>query len=197
MKGESTKAENQHISPLFGKPLLGAVRGNNEVVPMTRRYPNLFNKVLKRDSEIARKIITAWDLENNPEKVLAIYLKENKNLSNERYWELLRTVWIIAGSVENANLFRVLMLSNRKEKYYFSTPEEAKFVRELPEQIEVYRATNNINDNGLSWTLSKEYVEWYKTAYQKDNVISQIINKKQIFAYIERNLESEVVVLSY
>jgi hypothetical protein len=45
--------------------------------------------------------------------------------------------------------------------------------------------------------VSKEYAEWYKSAYQKDKVISQVINKKQIFAYIERNLESEVVVLSY
>lgn len=196
MKVESTNVENTHKSPAFAKPMLGAVRGNNEAVPMTRRYPKLSNKVLKRDSEIVRKIITAWDLEKNADKVLSIYLKESKNLSDERYWELLRTVWVLCGSVENSDLFRKLMQSNRKEKYYFSTPEEAKFLRELPEQIEVYRATNN-NDNGLSWTLSKEYAEWYKTAYQKEKVISQVINKKQIFAYIERNLESEVVVLSY
>ncbi len=191
-----TEAELTTESPAFAKPLLGAVRGNNEAVPMTRRYPNLPNKVLKRDSEIVRKIITAWDLENDADKVLSIYIKESKNLSDERYWELLRTVWVICGSVENADLFRKLMQSNRKQKYYFSTPEEAKFLRELPEQVEVFRATN-INDNGLSWTLSKEYAEWYKTAYQKDKVISQVINKKQIFAYIERNLESEVIVLSY
>ncbi len=45
------------------KPVLGSVRGNNEAIPMTRRYPNLPNKALKRDSEIARRIIIAWDLE--------------------------------------------------------------------------------------------------------------------------------------
>ena len=78
----------------FAKPMLGAVRGNNEAIPMTRRYPNLPNKVLKRDSGIARKIITAWDLEKDAEKVLSIYLKECKNLSDERYWELSRTVWL-------------------------------------------------------------------------------------------------------
>lgn len=193
----STNDKLKNETPHFGNTVLGAVRGNNEAVPMTRRYPKLPNKVLKRDSEIVRKIITAWDLENDADKVLSIYLKESNNLSDERYWELLRTVWVICGSVENADLFRKLMQSSRKEKYYFSTPEEAKFLRELPDQVEVFRATNNINDNGLSWTLSKEYAEWYKTAYQKDKVISQVINKKQIFAYIERNLESEVVVLSY
>ncbi len=179
------------------KPVLGSVRGNNEAIPMTRRYPNLPNKALKRDSEIARRIIIAWDLGKDADKVLSIYLKESKNLSDERYWELLRSVWILCGTVENADLFRRLMQSTRKEKYYFSTPEEAKLLRELPEQVEIYRATNNINDNGLSWTLSKEYAEWYKTAYQKEKIISKTINKKQIFAYIERNRESEVVVLSY
>jgi len=195
---ESTKKPITHESmQILNNRSLSEVRGNNVAVPMTRRYPKLSYKVLKRDSEIVRKIITAWDVENDADKVLSIYLKESKNLSDERYWELLRTVWVVCGSIENADLFRKLMQSKRKEKYYFSTPEEAKYLRELPEQVEIYRATNNINDNGLSWTLSKEYAEWYKIAYQKDKVISQIINKKQIFAYIERNLESEVVVLSY
>ena len=172
------------------------LKGNNELIPMTRRYPNLPNKVLKRDSEIAKKLVTAWDIEQNTDKVMEIYLKENKNLSNERYWELLRTVWIICGSIENAPLFKKLMTSARKEKYYFSTPEEAKALRELPEQIEVYRATNNENDNGLSWTLSKDYAEWYQQTYHKEKILTQIINKKQIFAYIERNKESEVIILN-
>ncbi len=186
---ESTKALP------FAKPLLGAVLGNNVNVQMTRRYPNLPNKVLKRDAEIAKKLITAWDLENDQDKVMAIYLKENKNLSNERYWELLRTVWIICGSVDNADLFRGLMKANRKERFYFSTPEEAKFLRELPDKVEIYRATNDINDKGLSFTLSKEYAEYYKNAYQKELIITKIIDRKNIFAFVNRNLESEVIVL--
>lgn len=172
-----------------------AAHGNNEAVPMTRRYPNLPNKVLKRDSEIVKKLMKAWDLEANKDKVLAIYLKESKNLSDERYWELLRTVWILCGSVDNVDLFRKLMQSTRKERHYFSTPEEHQFLRELPSQVLVYRATNDENDNGLSWTLSKEYADFYKEAYQKDKVISQTIVTKRVFAYIERNLESEIIIL--
>ena len=77
--------------------------GNNEKVPMTRRYhSHLSAKVLKRDSVIVEKIIREWDKQQNKNKdLLPIFLKEHKNLSDERYWELLRTVWIISGTVEN------------------------------------------------------------------------------------------------
>lgn len=169
-------------------------KGNNESIKMTRRFPKLLNKVLIKDSEIVKKIVFAWDIEKNSNKVLSIYLKEHKNLSNERYWEILRTVWIICGTVENSELFKNFMKSNRKEKYYFSTPEELKFLRELPNDIVVYRATN-IKDVGLSWTLSKDYADWYAKEFNKETVICKIIDKKQIFAYIERNKESEILIL--
>ena len=61
---------------------------NNELIHMTRRYPKLRKKVLLRDSKIVMKLTRAWDLENDKEKVLAIYLKEKDNLSHERYWEI-------------------------------------------------------------------------------------------------------------
>src|SRR4051812_3371358 len=109
---------------------------NNEAVPMTRRFPNLSSKVLRRDSEIVKRLI---DTENEPEQILSIFLKEHKNLSDERYWELMRTVWVFAGSVETAPTFRKLMMANRKQKYYFSTPEESKKLREMPEVFEVFR----------------------------------------------------------
>jgi hypothetical protein len=167
----------------------------NELIPMTRRYPKLSQKVLYRDSKISEKLIKAWDLEHDTEKVLSIYLKELKNLSDERYWELMRTVWIISGSVENSDTFRKLMQSNKRERYYFSTPEESEKLRNFPEMICIYRATNDENDNGLSWTISREYAQWYKEAYNKSIIISRAINKKDIFALIERNSESEIIVL--
>lgn len=168
---------------------------NNELVSMTRRYPKLKQKVLIRDSKISEKIIHAWDIEHDSVKVLKIFLKEKNNLSDERYWEILRSVWIMCGTTENSNMFRELIKSNRKERYYFSTPEEQKKLRELPESFEVYRATNSKYDNGLSWTLSKEYVKRYSDMFAKNFIINKIINKNEIFAYIERNNESEIIII--
>lgn len=170
-------------------------QGNNVSIPMTRRYPALSSKVLKRDAEIAKRIISAWDIDKNGDKVLEIFLKEKGNLSDERYWELMRTVWIIAGSVLNAQIFRSLMLSKRKEKYYFSTPEEAAKLRGFTEPFNVYRATNDENDGGISWTTSIEYAERYKMLYNKKTIISKTVNKSEVFAFIERNNESEMIIL--
>jgi hypothetical protein len=169
--------------------------GNNELVPMTRRYPNLKRKVLERDSKISAKIIKAWDIEHDSQKVLDIFIKENKNLSDERYWELLRTVWIVCGKLENVDLFRQLMKSTRKERYYFSTSEEQERLRRLPGVFTIYRATNNKNDGGISWTLSEEYAHTYSQLFAKNTILKREVLKSEIFAFIERNKESEIIIL--
>ena len=64
---------------------------------MTRRYPDLPRKQLERDSKIAMKIVQAYDIEKDLEKVLDLWRKYHSLLSNPRYWELLKTVWIAAG----------------------------------------------------------------------------------------------------
>lgn len=168
---------------------------NNIQNSMTRRFPQLPKKVLMRDSKIVAKLVLAWDLEQDSEKVLDIYLKEQNNLSDERYWELMRTVWILCGSVENADTFRKLMQSKRKQKHYFSTPEEAKKLREMSDSFEAYRATNDPKDGGLSWTISKEYALYYKETFDKSILLSGEFYKKDVFAYIERNNEYEIIIL--
>lgn len=187
------------------------LKANNSHIVMTRRYPDLPKKVLIRDSKIVERLVHAYDVEKDLDKTLALYLKECKNLSDERYWELMRTVWVICGNSDNADVFRGLMKSKRKQRYYFSTPEEAKFLRELPEMFTVYRATNMFksyegyeksflvvpdeSDKGISWTLDTKYAEKFKQMYNKQYIIHRQVNRADVFAYIERNLESEIIIL--
>lgn len=168
---------------------------NNQLISMSRRYPKLKGKVLKRDSIISQKLVQAWDTEKNADKVLSIYLKEKNNLSDERYWELLRTVWILCGKIDNVPLFRELMTATRPNRYYFSTPEEFKKLRELPGIITVYRAENANDNYGISYTLSLDYAKWYQDTYRKDGITIREVNKKEIFAFIERNNEHEIIIL--
>lgn len=169
---------------------------NNELVPMTRRYPeHLSNKQLRRDAAISQKFIRAWDYEQNPDKLLSIFLKEKNNLSDERYWETLRTAWVLCGKLETIPIFVPLFLSPRKARNWFSTPEETKKFKALPDSFTAYRAADMVMDGGISWTLSYEYAQWYKQAYSKQMIVTREIDKAIVFAYIERNKESEIIVL--
>lgn len=161
---------------------------------MTRRYPDLPQKVLKRDSEIARRLIHIWDEKRDGVLLLNFFLDNMKNLSDQRYWEVLRTVWVLTGSNDNADLFRRLFTSSRKHRYFFSSPEDAKALRDMPDEIVVFRAGSD-NDKGLSWTTSEQYAIQYKDAFFKEKIIQKTVNKKDVFAFIQRNKESEIIIL--
>jgi len=169
--------------------------GNNESVEMTRRYFDLPKKIELRDSKICKQIGIAWDFEQDKEKVFSLFLKNSQLLSTQRYWELLRSVWIICGNMENIEMFILLMNSNKKNKYCFSTPEEAKILREMPDEFKVYRACNEQYDRGISWTYNLEYAEYYKSAFNKLLIVSKIIKKSDVFALINRNKESEILIV--
>lgn len=166
----------------------------NEIIPMTRRYPNLRQKVLLRDSKIVQKMISAWDEKHDEQLLLNTYLNECKNLSDERYWELLRTVWILCGKLENIEIFKLLFQSKRPQRHYFSTPEEAKELREMPDSFTIYRACDEDNDGGISWTTSLHYAVKYKQMFDKKRILEATIEKSKVFAYINRNAEFEVIV---
>ena len=101
----------------------------NRRTDFTRRIPALKPKQLARDSKIAAQIIRASEGgtdANAEEKVLDIFMRKAHLLSNPRYWELMRTVWVAAGTTETAEVFRRMMRSTRPCRSWFMTPEDAE-----------------------------------------------------------------------
>lgn len=169
---------------------------NNLSVEMTRRYFKLPKKVALRDSKVASKLITAWDVNQDKEQVLQIFLKHKDKISPQRYWEFLRTVWIVSGTLENVDTFRKLMSCNKKHQYCFSTPEEIAELQKMPQQFTVYRACNKENDGGISWTHQIDYAESYKETFFKEKIVTRSVTKNEIFALINRNKEHEIIILN-
>lgn len=169
---------------------------NNEMIHQTVRHFNLPRKVLLRDSKIVKQLMIANDIENDKEKYFQLFLKNKDLLSTQRYWEVLRGVWILCGGLDKIDIFRKLMLSKKKNRYCFSTPEEAKELRELPDTFKVYRACNDENDGGFSWTYDLNYCKYYKESYQKRMIITKEVNKSDVFALINRNREYEILIIN-
>lgn len=170
----------------------------NERSDFTRRIPTgLSDKQMARDAKIAGQIIRAWD-DGEPEIVLDIFFKKSKWLSNPRYWELMRTVWVAAGSTETSEVFRMMMKSQRPCQTWFMTPEDAEFLNSLEFPVMVWRAWDkNIygdNDPGIAWTLdSKWCVEYAKSKGRE--VKWRTVRRDEVFAYISRRGESEMIIL--
>ena len=174
----------------------------NERSDFTRRIPALKPKQLARDSKIAAQIVRAGEggTDGNAEaKVLDIFLRKAHLLSNPRYWELMRTVWVAAGSTETAETFRKMMRSSRPCKSWFMTPEDAEALDNMDFPLTVYRAYDKKQypgdtDPGISWTIDKEWCEGY--AASKGRVIKERqVYRKDIFAYVSRRGEEEIIIL--
>lgn len=168
---------------------------NNEKISFTRRIHNNVSLRHQRNvSDMARKMVTAWDEQHNPEEVLRIFKQGQQGICDYHYWEFLRTVWITCGHTKYLKLFYQWFTSKRKEKWCFMTPEEAKRLRELPNPVTCYRAINEGQKN-FSWTLNHEYAQWYASQFKKEIIQKMEITKDEIFALIERNGEEEILVL--
>lgn len=166
----------------------------NTTTDFTRRVPSLPRKQLIRDARIVERIVKAYDEEGDLVKTKEIFFKNAKFLSNPRYWEVMRTVWIAAGSTENAPEFIPYMKSDRPSKGWFMTPEDAKALDAMQFPITVYRAYASDDDTGISWTTNREFVEDY--AHKKGRRIKTMqVERERIFAYITRRFESEIIIL--
>jgi hypothetical protein len=166
----------------------------NEQLPFTRRIAKLKPKQQIRDSKIAQQIIHATDVLNMPELGLKAFIAGQKTLSDPTYWELLRALWLTAGKRENYDTFRGLFRSKHPHRDWFMTLEDDAFLQSLPEEFEVYRAAYPESDDGLSWTLDRDFAERYAEE-QKRVLVTRRVKKREVFAYISRRGESEILIL--
>lgn len=188
----------------------------NQRTDFTRRIPTGFTqKQLDRDAKIIGQIVRAYDEggKGAAEKVLGIFLRKAKLLTNPCYWEVMRTVWVAAGSTETADIFRTMMKSARPCRSWFMTPEDAQALDTMPFPLIVWRAFDMKyiddlpddtfpgeivdlpnTDPGISWTIDKEWCIGY--ARSKGRVVRERqVYRGDIFAYVTRRGESEMIIL--
>ena len=166
----------------------------NKHSDFTRRIPSLSPKIQERVDRIVRQIINAADVEGDYEKVKDIFFRKAHLLPNPIYWELLRTVWVRAGKTENVHEFMPFFKSKRPSKSWFMTVEDARTLEGMEFPIMVYRAYEKEPDNGISWTTDKEWCEEYAKRVGR-KVKSRSVERKDIFAYISRRGENEIIII--
>lgn len=166
----------------------------NEYSDFTRRIPSLPRKQLERDTKIVKQICSAWDEEQDTERVKEIFFHKAHLLSNPRYWEVMRTVWAVCGSTDNADEFRPYFKSSRPCRSWFMTVEDAAALEAMSFPLTVWRAYGRDPDPGISWTTDEAWCRRYAEAMGR-KVKSRTVEREDIFAYISRRGESEIIIL--
>lgn len=168
----------------------------NEAHEYTRCVPTyLTDRQRERDAKIIRQIAMAHDVEGDAQKVLDIFFGKCRLLSNTAYWETLRTVWVAVGSTELTDRFLPYFRSTRGARSWFMTPEDTAALNSMTFPIRLYRAYDDDDDRGVSWTSNRDWCEKYAVLRGRRMKTAEF-NRDDIYAYISRRGEDEFIILS-
>lgn len=177
--------------PKVNKPVLTY----NEAHEFTRRKPTfLTNKQQERDTKIVMQIARAHDVDEDADKLLDIFFSKCKFLSDPVYWEVLRSVWVACGSTELAAKFRPYFLSKRRARSWFMTVEDAAALDSMQFPIQLWRAYDDDDDPGISWTRDYQWCQKYAEIRGRQ-IKTAVFNRSDIYAYISRRGEEEFLIL--
>jgi len=169
--------------------------GVNTKIPMTLRpFPGLSKKQRIKDDQIVKEICYLHDVVNQKDRAVEVFFENKHRLSDPCYWEILRSMWIANGKMENLLTFRQMFNSKRPFKRYLMTIEEETAFNALPDPVTAFRAPAKVGDIGISWTLNREFVERYAKSYGRQ-IVERSFPKSRITAYFNRRNEQEVIVL--
>lgn len=133
-----------------------------------------------------------------------LFLKYSKDyLSKKDFSSLLGDIW-----TESENPNADVNVSIRTSASYFKQADKKVLMHEdeylvyqsLPDELTVYRgvAPGRVKD-GLSWTANRDKALWFAGRFNSDGknqgyILSGIVKKKNVLAYLNRRGEDELVV---
>lgn len=137
------------------------------------------------------------------EVAILCFDKINHVLTDEDYWTLLGFIWTSNTKDKNhyhpsyTQLYRQLFSRQRPGRDNLMTPDEQKHHRSLPRVVTVYRGCGKHNEDGLSWSLSKDIARGF--AHDWNNPPwSYLIGEckpSEMIAFFNRDNEQELIDL--
>jgi hypothetical protein len=127
------------------------------------------------------------------------FLSVCKLLQPSDYWDILRDIWTNSENIwQNKDVWARLLNAKIPDRHLFMESDDAEYLAKLPNQIIVYRGCiEGRNEDGMSWTIKKEIATRMSKRYFAKNgiVITKVINKTEVFAYLSSRNEHEIILL--
>ena len=120
-------------------------------------------------------------------------------LSKKERSEIMHEVWISVENINgNINVSQIEILKRLRKcnPKYLMGQENFKVYENLPDIFTVYRGLQeNAQEDGLSWTLSKDVAEWFANRFDNEGeIIEKVIHKSEVIAYFSDRDEDEIVL---
>ncbi len=135
-------------------------------------------------------------LHERPYRFNAFMVIHNEMNTKEKY-KLLSEIWIDSENIhQNFKEWKSFFKNYNNLREFFMTEEELEVYNSFSHTLTVYRGCDNQNQRGLSYTLDKQKAEWFANRFNKNGkVIEKTVFKSNIFAYLNRRDEEELIIL--
>ena len=138
----------------------------------------------------------------------SVFLKHCKNFGDCEYWYGLSLAYQCSDNLfYYADLVRAAFESKRDCRDYLMNESEKLFLKNLPDEITIYRAMTIKESKsrrfGVSWTLSKDVAEFFRDKYMRNHatanepkiIIEKVVSKEKVIVYLNGRKEQEIIYL--
>lgn len=128
------------------------------------------------------------------------FMDEIKGADDKTYWEVLSLVWNTGeGAGTSHDLVLALFNAQRRHRENLMDEGERKALKQLPNELTVYRGFFGRRAKSLSWTLDRKTALWFANRFGKAfdeprYVIEGTAHKMDIIAHFTGRGESEIVI---
>lgn len=124
---------------------------------------------------------------------------------DDEYWGILGQIWTDSENLhQNQEHFKEVFFPEHlpwDTRRYMMTDEDARYLDQMPEELEVFRGYNTGNRLGWSWTFSPSRAWWFARRFadmqgtHEPAVVRGIIKKADVIAFMhEARGEAEIIL---
>lgn len=78
---------------------------------------------------------------------------------------------------------------------WITTEQEKSFYNKLSDELTVYRADNEYDENKLSWTLNEDIARYFVREHNYTNIYKRIVNKSKVRCVLLDMDEDEIILI--
>lgn len=187
--------ENGHLGPMIRHPLVFAI-------PLFPGTAAQLNEQLKYKKEYLAKAITEKDwvktiaLIEKPYRIHTT-IELGPEMDEKSYWNCVLHSWTASENIfEVKDVLKVLFQLPRPLPIWnLMNKDEIIVLENLPDEIEIYRGSNQNDYLGWSWTLDRDKAKWFARRWNSEVkiLVEGKVKKSKVIAYFDCRNESEIV----